>query len=388
MGKGGSAAAAKERSFLAETIPQPYDAITKKTLREAIPAEYFVRSYVHSIGALVWDITMASMAFFAVHWANDNLPAYVAPLAWLAYWWFQGLVFTGLWVIGHECGHGGFTDSRMVNDTVGFVVHSALLAPYFSWAITHAKHHHYTNHMTMGETWVPSTANPEKKSVKFAASTAGTWQRVISIALAGWYVYLFTNATGAYQNKGQSHFDPRSKALFKPKDATLVRLSNLGMVVGLAGVVAAISTFGLATVVMVYLIPQMGCNFYLTSITFMQHTHPDVPHFGSDEWTWMRGAVSTIDRTMGPFIDSKLHHIADSHVAHHIFSDMPFYGAKKATPYIKEHLGVYYKSVLDSEVLGSKYLGWLSDYYKMQKASVSCGQTSSENTFFWFHQVQ
>ena len=184
---------------------------------------------------------------------------------------------------------------------------------------------------------------------------------------------------------GQSHFNPRSKALFKPKDANLVRLSNIGMVLGGAAVLAAVHTWGLAMVVKVYLIPQCICNFYLTSITFMQHTHPDVPHFGPDEWTWLRGAISTIDRTMGPFIDSKLHHIADAHVAHHVFSDMPFYGAKLATPYIKEHLGEYYKSQMDSEVMGSKYLGWLNDYYKMQKASVTVGQTSSEDTFFWFH---
>lgn len=135
MGKGGSAAAAKERSFLANTIPQPYEAITKKTLRGAIPPEYFKRSYIHSIGALCWDVVMAGLAFAAVHYANDNLPAVAVPFAWLAYWWVQGLIFTGLWVIGHECGHGGFTDSRLVNDAVGFVVHSALLAPYFSWAM-------------------------------------------------------------------------------------------------------------------------------------------------------------------------------------------------------------------------------------------------------------
>jgi len=147
---------------------------------------------------------------------------------------------------------------------------------------------------------------------------------------------------------------------------------------------ASIHSFGFLTVLKVYLIPQSICNFYLTSITFMQHTHPDVPHFGENEWTWLRGAVSTIDRTMGSFVDSKLHHIVDSHVAHHIFSDMPFYGAKAATPYIKEHLGQYYKSSLDSKTCGSSYLGWLSDYYTMQKASVSVGE-SAEDNFWWFN---
>ena len=261
MGKGGNSSTAVERGPLAVTLAQPSDKITKRSLREAIPKEYFERSYVLSLGHLAWDLIVVVTSVWLAYQACAVLPTYAAPLVWAFYWWYQSITFTGLWVLAHECGHGGFTDSRLVNDVVGWCLHSALLTPYFSWALTHAKHHHYTNHMTMGETWVPSTANPEKKSVKFAASTAGTWQRIISIALAGWYVYLFTNATGAYQNKGQSHFDPRSKALFKPKDANLVRLSNLGMFLGLAGVVAAISTFGFATFFKVYLVPQMGCKY-------------------------------------------------------------------------------------------------------------------------------
>ena len=67
-----------------------------------------------------------------------------------------------------------------------------------------------------------------------------------------------------------------------------------------------------------------------------------------------RHAIPTLHAFANRFIDSKLHHIVDSHVAHHIFSDMPFYGAKKATPYIKEHLGAYYKSSMDSKVILSQ----------------------------------
>ena len=42
----------------------------------------------------------------------------------------------------------------------------------------------------------------------------------------------------------------------------------------------------------------MITNFYLCAITYLQHTHPDVPHFDDEHWTWLRGALSTIDRTM------------------------------------------------------------------------------------------
>jgi len=382
MGKGGSASV-KARSLLAETIPQNDGPITKKTIRECIPPEYFVRSYVHSLGALCWDLTMAGMAFLAVHWCNENLPAMAVPFAWLAYWWFQGLVFTGLWVIGHECGHGGFTDSRLVNDAVGFVVHSALLAPYFSWAITHAKHHHYTNHMTMGETWVPSTANPEKKSVKFAKTNAGVIQRLTIIATVGWWAYLINNNTGARQNLGQSHFDPNAKQLFKKKDKNYVRASNVGMVVAGIVIAYAVSIFGFWPVVRSYFIPQMEANFYLAIITLLQHTHEDVPHFEDEQWTWLRGALSTIDRDMGPTANYLTHYITSSHVCHHIFSDMPYYGAEAATPYVKAHLGKYYKAVPATPVMGSTYLGYLKQLWVCLQTTVSVGPEDG-NDFLWF----
>ena len=60
--------------------------------------------------------------------------------------------------------------------------------------------------MTEGETWVPSTANPEKKSVQYAKTAGGTIRRIIAVALVGWYMYLITNETGSRQNRGQSHF--------------------------------------------------------------------------------------------------------------------------------------------------------------------------------------
>ena len=85
---------------------------------------------------------------------------------------------------------------------------------------------------------------------------------------------------------------------------------------------------------------------------------------------------------MGPFADYKTHYIVSSHVAHHIFSDMPYYGAQEATPYIKAHLGKYYKEAMPEPVLGSTYLGYWKDFYTMMKASVSVQQ--GESDYMWF----
>jgi len=43
------------------------------------------------------------------------------------------VVTAGVWVIAHECGHQAFSNSQLINDTVGFILHSCLLVPYFSW---------------------------------------------------------------------------------------------------------------------------------------------------------------------------------------------------------------------------------------------------------------
>ena len=44
---------------------------------------------------------------------------------WAFYTFFTGLFATGLWVIAHECGHQAFSDSKTINNAVGWVLHSA-----------------------------------------------------------------------------------------------------------------------------------------------------------------------------------------------------------------------------------------------------------------------
>lgn len=44
---------------------------------------------------------------------------------WALYGFVTGLFGTGLWVIAHECGHQAFSESKAINNTVGWVLHSA-----------------------------------------------------------------------------------------------------------------------------------------------------------------------------------------------------------------------------------------------------------------------
>jgi hypothetical protein len=61
------------------------------------------------------------------------------------------------------------------------------------------------------------------------------------------------------------------------------------------------------------------------------------------EWSFVRGALCTIDRNFGAFLNVAFHHISDTHVVHHLFSNLPHYHAEEATKHIKQVLGPYYR---------------------------------------------
>ena len=51
---------------------------------------------------------------------------------WLAYWFFQSVVFAGCWVLAHEAGHGTIASALWINDVVGFTLHTVQFLPHKS----------------------------------------------------------------------------------------------------------------------------------------------------------------------------------------------------------------------------------------------------------------
>ena len=156
---------------------------TKGEIKAVIPKECFERSYFWSMFYLVRDYTIAAaFVYGASQVLTTDLPNIQDPVAvgkWIASWSFysfwMGTIMTGPWVLGHECGHGAFSPSQTFNDIVGNIIHHSLLVPYFAWQYTHAKHHRRTNHLTDGESHVPSTGvdnglGPNKERLSFYAA--------------------------------------------------------------------------------------------------------------------------------------------------------------------------------------------------------------------------
>jgi omega-3 fatty acid desaturase (delta-15 desaturase) len=76
---------------------------------------------------------------------------------------------------------------------------------------------------------------------------------------------------------------------------------------------------------------------WLDLVTFLHHTDPDIPWYRGKDWYFLKGALSTIDHDYG-FINN-IHHNIGTHVAHHIFLNMPHYHLLEATKAIEPILG-------------------------------------------------
>ena len=264
--------------------------------------------------------------------------------AWLLYAVITGTFATGVWVVAHECGHRAFWRGTRVQDSIGFVLHSALLVPYFSWQRSHALHHAKTNHLSEGETHVPRAEGTKRANRLMSARrrlgprTHGALTITARLGI-GWPSYLLVGSTGGPERGVTNHFWPArpfSSALYPGRWPRKVLLSS----VGVAGVIVLLAgwawTAGPIVVVAVYLLPYLVCNAWLVAYTWLQHTDTDVPHYDAEEWSFVRGAFCSVDRPYGRVINFLHHRIGSTHVAHHFDARIPHYNARAATKAIAD----------------------------------------------------
>ena len=329
-----------------ESNPSATDRIPSKAdLLAALPVELLRHIPLKTWGSLAFSLGLTLPAYALGTQIPLTLSA--APL-WVLYAVVTGTVAGGCWVIAHECGHHAFHPNRRVEAAVGFVLHSLLLVPYFTWQHSHAVHHAHCNHLEGGETHVPLRADSA------AGRRVMAWRRwlgpnifggltVVFYLLLGWPLYLCLGvAGGADHGWPTSHFwsgEPfrnGKRPLFPRSMRGRMVLSNLGLVamlllLGLAAVHASA-----ARVLCVYGLPYLVINAWLVAYTWLQHTDTDIPHFSTDEWSWAKGALQTVDRPYGPLLNLLHHGIGSTHVCHHINSRIPHYNAWKATALLRQ----------------------------------------------------
>ena len=311
----------------------------------ALPAELTHFNPIKAWGSLL----MSGGLSLAAYGIGTQIPLTLQAIPlWVAYGIICGTIAMGCWVLAHECGHNAFHPNRRVEGVVGFLLHSALLVPYYSWARSHSVHHAHCNHLEQGETHVPprATSVQGQTTEQLKRKLHPTLFGIISLfnhLVIGWQLYLFLGATGG-EDYGfpTSHFwngnsfSNGKRRLFPEPFRTLMVRSNIGLLAMIGFLIVAAIQSSPLRVLCVYGLPYLVINMWLTTYTWLQHTDQNIPHFSNETWTWAKGALQTVDRPYGPVLNLLHHGIGSTHVCHHVNSAIPHYNAWRGTALLRQ----------------------------------------------------
>jgi omega-6 fatty acid desaturase (delta-12 desaturase) len=263
---------------------------TVNDIRNAIPKHCYERSGLRGLSYVARDILSLATTFAICN--KFVTPEYIpsTPVRagiWALYTLLQGFFATGLWVLAHECGHQSFSPSKTLNDTTGWICHSALLVPYFSWKISHGKHHKATGNMERDMVFIPKTREHYASRIGKLAHEVHELTEETPIAtiihslgqqLLGWPMYLVGNVTGHNNHEkqpegrgkgkvngfttGVNHFNP-SSPLYEAKDAKLILLSDVGLAITASVLYKLCQTYGFQNMLVWYFIPYLWVNHWL-----------------------------------------------------------------------------------------------------------------------------
>ncbi|KAG6887661.1 hypothetical protein C0995_013686 [Termitomyces sp. Mi166 len=332
---------------------------TKVTLQEVhsvVPKHLHQKNTFKALLYVIRDVTCA-VVVYKLGWLIDptakslvqdhGAPQVVGTIVkwglWALYWHWQGVILAGWWCMAHEAGHGSLSNYSWFN-------HLFILVPYYAWRSSHHAHHKATMSVERDENFVPRTRSeyglPPENIAKindyhemFEETPIYTLLRMLFMQALGWQYYLFTNAMGNQMYPPwTNHFQP-SSPLFKPHERNGIIASNIGLSAMSCVLYLWAREVGLHNFLKLYFVPYVLANHWIVMLTYLHHSDPSIAHYRAKQWTFLRGAVSTVDRPLlgwaGRFF---LHNVSHDHVAHHLFSSIPFYNQPYVTEAIKKVL--------------------------------------------------
>eukprot|EP00457_Paulinella_chromatophora_P006779 gb/GEZN01006798.1/.p1 GENE.gb/GEZN01006798.1/~~gb/GEZN01006798.1/.p1 ORF type:complete len:387 (+),score=15.15 gb/GEZN01006798.1/:41-1162(+) len=287
-------------------------------IRSALPEHVWHPSLSAAFFYVALDALYVVMAF-----AVASVLCLLHPLLWPIYWIVQGTTFWAIFVLGHDCGHGSFSSSKELNDFCGLLFHTFIMVPYYPWKLSHRHHHRNTGHLHNDEVFKPVPV------------VSKLWRhQFLDVMLqyttgASWWLYLLGGYPGT---TGVSHLMLSSHVDFCKKYGVVTRYQKMQMWASRLGLLVwacfLFYTFEFKALAKFYIAPVVVCDSWLVLVTFLHH-FDEHSEYTSDSWTFVKGALNSVDRDYGIF--QYWTHNIGTHQVHHLFSEIPHYYLHDAT---------------------------------------------------------
>ena len=306
-------------------------------LSQKIPNHCFVKSPIIGTYYILRDFLLWYSTYYVFEYYTNHSTPYM-----LLYWTFSGFWIWCQFMNGHDCGHGSFSNSYVLNNIMGHLTHTPLLTPFNTWAESHRRHHIGHNHINndYSHDWI-SYDNRENKSI-----VTKIFQYTGIIQLIGWFSYMAGGVDGGHWLPfgGRLWNENYSVSKFRHSvfSSSLVFLQFY--------YILKLCNFDLSTFIVYYGVPWIIFSSWLVTVTYLQHhddTIEETVIYGDESWTYVAGALQTVDRSYGPIIDNLTHNITNCHIIHHVFyTKIPHYHLEEATTHLYKYLdekGIMYK---------------------------------------------
>ncbi|KAJ3313603.1 hypothetical protein HDU76_002621 [Blyttiomyces sp. JEL0837] len=291
---------------------------------------------------LIVDFTIILSLMYLNPYFHTKTPTQESLFSWPIYLIYANIVGFFMWslfVVGHDAGHGTYSNSFLVNSIAGHLAHGFLLVPFWPWAKSHGIHHAYHQHK-----------DKDKSHVWFSVEEEGfdkffkDWPFFIPFSYSIGYLFLGFN--------DGSHYFPWSKLYTTNKERVQCAFSA-AVCYAFAGLFFYV--WGFNGAMSVYFGPWLVYNTWLYAVTYLQHHCDTTEVFGKGTWSFVIGGLQTVDRvydTQFGVMDGLMHNITDGHVVHHFFStSIPHYNLIEATEVLRPQLGAGYKKVIGFPLL-------------------------------------
>jgi omega-6 fatty acid desaturase (delta-12 desaturase) len=307
------------------------DGTTIGTVRDAIPKECHTIDARRSWTALAVALVRVAVSL-ALLWLVQ--PTWGIGLAWqipalLAAWLFAGWCFTGVFVLGHDCGHMAFSDRRWVNVLVGHLCLSPVFTGFHNWRIWHNYHHAKTQLRGQDPDWAEkmmTRAEYDRAKLGEKAHVRLGFGTPLGL-LVGFWVGMFrrtfmkTLASQVPLAKGAE------RELFT---STMVMLATSGSITW-----ALFHHGGAWMVLKYYYVPAFIAAAHGAMLTYLHHTSADAMVFDKADWTPFRGQVASTFNVRFPKWIEALWFEINIHLVHHLAPRVPWYNLTAATEAIR-----------------------------------------------------
>lgn len=325
------------RRASAAPTPKDVDALTWSgdvtlgALRGAIPRRLFTPSEARSLVALARVLgTVALLGFLT---SRVELRAAAGWALFIALTLAQGCAVVGLFVLGHDAGHGAFSRSRTVNQIVGHLAMAPLMTTLKSWQLFHDHHHRWPQKHGAQHDFLGYLVTRE------GLRGAGGLSR-LGYRLPGGFLLWILGGIARRATLARS-----IPALVRgPREARQLRVSaavTWAIVLAIWTVLAWLG--GPLAIVKYHLAPVLVSTLIGSLLVTVQHSNMESLFYPEETWSPLRGQlVSTFDVRF-PRLLEWLWCDINIHIPHHVSPRIPWYNLRAAAAALKTALPAGYQ---------------------------------------------